>query len=115
MDVLVGPGPGLDAAILDLGDGRVLAVAEAPSFPAPGLPLEIMGGFTVHIGASDVAVTAVRPEYMTYALPLPGTSPESDAGIIIRSISDAAQSLGISIVGGHTGWYDAVNIPIVRE
>jgi hydrogenase maturation factor len=112
-DVLVGPGPGLDAAVLDLGDGRVMAVAEDPIFPAPKLSLDLMGWFTVHIGASDVAVTGVKPEYMTYTLLLPGSSPEEDARVLIRSISDTAESLGIAIVGGHTGWYDAVNMPIV--
>jgi hydrogenase maturation factor len=112
-DILIGPGPGLDAAILDLKDGRVMAVAEDPIFPAPGLPLDIMGRFTAHIGASDVAVTGVKPEYMTYTLLLPGSSPEKDAKTLIRSISDAAESLGIAILGGHTGWYEAVNIPIV--
>ncbi len=111
--VLVGPGAGLDAAIIDMGHGEIMAVAEDPIFPAPGLPLEIMGRFTVHIGASDVAVTGVKPEFMTYTLLLPGSSPESDARLLIRSISQTARELGITIVGGHTGWYDAVNIPIV--
>lgn len=111
--LIVGPGPGLDAAILDVGDGRVMAIAEDPIFPAPGLPLELMGWFTVHIGASDVAVTGVKPEYMTYTLLLPPGCPESDARNIITSISDTAKDLGISIVGGHTGWYGAVTMPIV--
>lgn len=111
--LLVGPGVGLDAAIVDLGGGRVMAVAEDPIFPAPGLPLEMMGRFTVHIGASDVAVTGVRPEYMTYTLLLPGETPESDARSLIESISATADDLGITIAGGHTGWYDAVNVPIV--
>ena len=111
--VLVGPGPGLDAAIIELDDGRVMAVAEDPIFPAPGLPLEIMGWFTVHIGASDVAVTGVVPAFMTYTLLLPGSAPESDATCLIRAISAAASDLGITIVGGHTGWYDAVTIPTV--
>jgi len=111
--VLIGPGPGLDAAILDLGDGRVMAIAEDPIFPAPGLPLDLMGWFTVHIGASDVAVTGIRPRFMTYTLLLPPTCPENDARTIIESISAAARELGISIVGGHTGWYDAVTIPTV--
>lgn len=111
--MLVGPGPGLDAAVLDLGDGRVMAVAEDPIFPAPGLPLDLMGWFTVHIGASDVAVTGVRPEFMTYTLLLPPTCPEDDARIIVTSISKAAAELCITIVGGHTGWYDAVTIPTV--
>jgi len=90
-----------------------MAVAEDPIFPAPGLPLDLMGWFTVHIGASDVAVTGVKPEYMTYTLLLPGSSPEQDAKTLIHSISDAAESLGIAIAGGHTGWYEAVNVPIV--
>jgi hydrogenase maturation factor len=111
--LIVAPGPGLDAAILDLEDGRVMAIAEDPIFPAPGLPLDLMGWFTVHIGASDVAVTGVRPQFMTYTLLLPPTCPESDAQTIVASISDAARELGICIVGGHTGWYDAVTIPTV--
>ncbi len=111
--IIVGPGPGLDAAILDLMDDRIMAVAEDPIFPAPGLPLAMLGWFTVHIGASDVAVTGVRPQFMTYTLLLPPTSPEEDARIIVTAISDAARELGISIVGGHTGWYDAVTIPTV--
>lgn len=111
--VILGPGPGRDAAVLDLSDGRVMAIAEDPIFPAPGLPLDIMGWFTVHIGASDVAVTGIRPQFMTYSLLLPPACPESDAKTIIVSISETARELGISIVGGHTGWYEAVTIPTV--
>ena len=111
--LLVGPGPGLDAAVLETSDGRVMAIAEDPIFPAPGLPLDIMGWFTVHIGASDVAVTGIKPEFMTYTLLLPPDCPEADGRTIITSISDAAKELGISIVGGHTGWYGAVTVPTV--
>lgn len=110
---LVGPGPGLDAAVLDIGDGKVMAIAEDPIFPAPGLPLSLLGWFTAHIGASDVAVTGVRPQYMTYSLLLPSQSTEAEAHEIITSISDAARDLGIAIVGGHTGWTDTVRIPII--
>ncbi|MDK2912956.1 MAG: hydrogenase expression/formation protein HypE [Methanolobus sp.] len=111
--LLVPPGPGLDAAVLGLKDGSVMAIAEDPIFPAPGLPLDLMGWFTVHIGASDVAVTGIDPQFMTYTLLLPPTCPDKDARTIIRSISSAAAELGICIAGGHTGWYDAVNIPTV--
>jgi hydrogenase maturation factor len=90
-----------------------MAVAEDPIFPAVGLPLETFGEFTVHIGASDVAVTGIRPQFMTYSLLLPPGFAEDDTRTIIRSISDAAEDLGISIVGGHTGWYGAANIPTI--
>lgn len=111
--LLVSPGPGLDAAVLELKDGSVMAIAEDPIFPAPGLPLDLMGWFTVHIGASDIAVTGIDPQFMTYTLLLPPDCPDKDAQTIIESISSAAAELGICIVGGHTGWYDAVNIPTV--
>lgn len=111
--ILVGAGPGLDAAVIDLGDGQVMAVAEDPIFPAPKLPLDLMGWFTVHIGASDVAVTGVKPEFMTYTLLMPPESSENEAKTIIHSISDAAKELNISIVGGHTGWYSTVVVPII--
>ena len=111
--LLVGPGPGLDAAILDMGDGRVMAIAEDPIFPAPGLPIETFGQFTVHIGASDVAVTGIRPQFMTYSLLLPPGYSEQDTRTIVSSVSDTASELGISIVGGHTGWYGAVALPTV--
>jgi len=111
--ILVGAGPGLDAAVLELGDGRVMVVAEDPIFPAPNLPLDLMGWFTVHIGASDVAVTGVKPEFMSYTLLMPPESSEEEARTIIASISDTAKELEISIVGGHTGWYSAVVVPIV--
>lgn len=111
--VIVGPGTGLDAAILDLGDGKVMAVAEDPIFPAVGLPLEVMGTFTVHIGASDVAVTGVKPSMMTYTLLLPPGFPEDETRKVILTISQTAEDLGITIAGGHTGWYGAVTLPIV--
>ena len=112
-DVLVGPGAGLDCAILKIAPGRYMALAEDPIFPAPGLPLSLMGWFTVHIGASDVAVSGVKPSHMSYTLLMPPASPEEEAEEIITSISSAAAELGIEIVGGHTGWYGAVVLPVV--
>jgi len=50
---------------------------------------------------------------MSYTLLLPRGCPEADARTVITSVSDAAVELGIVIVGGHTGWYDAVTLPIV--
>lgn len=111
--LIVGPGAGLDAAVISIGSGRVMAIAEDPIFPAPALPLGTFGWFAAHIGASDVAVTGVRPEFMTYSLLLPPGFPEEDTSLIIRSVSAAADELGISIAGGHTGWYGAVTIPVI--
>jgi hydrogenase maturation factor len=50
---------------------------------------------------------------MTYTLLMPGAASEDDARTLVGAISSAAKELGISILGGHTGWYDAVNVPTV--
>jgi hydrogenase expression/formation protein HypE len=111
--VLVPPMAGVDAGVIDLGGGRVLVVAEDPIFTLPRLPLETFGRFTVHIGASDVAVMGVRPRYMTYSLLLPPETSHGDIGRIVDSIHRAACDLGIAIVGGHTGHYPGFAAPTI--
>jgi hydrogenase maturation factor len=111
--VIVPPRSGIDAGVVDLGRGRVLVVAEDPIFTMPRLPLEMFGRFTVHIGASDVAVMGVRPRYMTYSLLLPPETPRDDLRRIIDAIHKAARDLGIAIVGGHTGYYPGFTAPTI--
>lgn len=111
--VLVPPMTGIDAAVVDLGRGRVLVVAEDPIFTMPRLPLEMFGRFTVHIGASDVAVMGVKPRYMTYSLLLPPETAREDIKRIIDAIHRAARGLGIAIVGGHTGYYPGFAAPTI--
>ena len=111
--VLVGPRTGVDAAVVDLGGGRCLVVAEDPIFPAVGLPLETFGWFTMHIGASDIAVMGIRPELATYSLLMPPGTPDADLETIVDSIHRAAVELGIAIIGGHTGYYPVVQAPII--
>jgi hydrogenase maturation factor len=111
--VIVPPMAGVDAGVIDLGGGKVLVVAEDPIFTMPRLPLETFGWFTVHIGASDVAVMGVKPRYMTYSLLLPPETGPGDFTRIVDSIHKAALDLGIAIVGGHTGFYPGFAAPTI--
>ena len=111
--VLVPPLTGVDAGVVDLGDGRVLVVAEDPIFTMPRLPLETFGRFTVHIGASDVAVMGVRPRYLTYTLLLPPETEAGAIGLLVDAIHRTARDLGIAIVGGHTGFYPGFTAPTI--
>ncbi|UNC91047.1 thiamine-phosphate synthase family protein [Candidatus Contubernalis alkaliaceticus] len=110
--VVIGPQMGVDAAILDVG-GRYMAVAEDPIFPGPTTSPDDFGWVTIHIGASDVAVMGIKPQFMTYSLLLPPGTPEDYITELIQSISKYAKELGITIVGGHTGYYSAVTVPII--
>jgi hydrogenase maturation factor len=111
--VLVPPQAGVDAGVVDLGGGKVLVVAEDPIFTMPRLPLATFGWFTVHIGASDVAVMGVKPRYMTYSLLLPPETDRQDFKTIVDSIHRTALDLGIAIVGGHTGFYPGFAAPTI--
>ena len=110
--VTVGPQNGVDAAVFEVG-GKTVVIAEDPIFPAVGLPLDTFGWFTVHIGASDVAVMGVRPELATYTLLMPPSTPDKDFETIVDSIHQAALDLDIAIIGGHTGYYPVVTVPII--
>ncbi len=111
-EVIVGPKMGVDAGIVRLGE-QYMAIAEDPIFPGLTTSPEDFGWITVHIGASDVAVMGIKPQFMTYSLLLPPRTGEDYIGRLVKSISENAKELGISIVGGHTGFYDAVNIPTI--
>jgi len=111
--VLVPPRTGIDAGVVDLGDGRVLIVAEDPIFAIPGQPPEMFGWYTVHIGASDVAVMGVPPRYMTYTLLMPPETTDMVFRAIVEAIHGAALDLGIAIVGGHTGYYPGFAAPTI--
>ncbi len=111
--VLVPPQTGVDAAVIDVGDGKVLIIAEDPILAIPGQPWEMFGWYTVHIGASDVAVMGVKPRYMTYSLLMPPETKDEDFRTIVDSIHRAALELDIAIVGGHTGYYPGFAAPTV--
>jgi len=111
--VIVPPLTGVDAGVIDIGNDKVLVIAEDPIFTIPGLPLEMFGWYTVHIGASDVAVMGIKPQYMTYTLLMPPETTEKDFKIIVDSIHQTAKDLKIAIVGGHTGYYPGFVAPTI--
>lgn len=111
--IIVPPKAGVDAGVIDLGNNTVLVVAEDPIFSIPAQPLEMFGWYTVHIGASDVAVMGVKPRYMCYTLLVPPGTEKADMEIIVDSIHRAALELDIAIVGGHTGYYPGIATPLI--
>lgn len=111
--VLVPPLTGVDAGVIDLGHNQVLVIAEDPILAIPGQPWEMFGWYTVHIGASDVAVMGVKPRYMTYSLLMPQETNDEDFKTIVDSIHRAALELDIAIVGGHTGYYPGFAAPTI--
>ena len=103
--VLIGPGEGLDNAVVSLpGGGRLVVTADPASF-IPKLGPELSAWLSVHLVGSDYTSSGAEPEFalFSYDFPVSMTAPEREA--YARGVGAACRELGVSIVGGHTGSY----------
>jgi hydrogenase maturation factor len=107
--VIVGPTVGEDAAVIDLGDGRVLVVHADPITSA----VEYIGWLAVHIASNDIAVRGVRPRWLLSVLYLPETSGISLIDKITSQIDAAAKEIGAMIVGGHSEYTPKLERPLI--
>jgi hydrogenase maturation factor len=107
--VLIGPGVGRDAAVIDFGDRLLVAKTDPITFAA-----DQIGWYAVHVNANDVATTGARPRWFlaTVLLPETGTG-EGLARTIFRQMHEACEGLGVSLCGGHTEVTLGIDRPIV--
>jgi len=107
--LVVGPRPGEDAAVIDVGD-RLLVVAADPITFAT----DRIGSYAVHVNANDVAVLGARPRWFVAVLLLPeATATAAMADAIMADVADACDALGVSVAGGHTEISVGLDRPIL--
>lgn len=107
--VLVGPGIGRDAAVIDAGGPRLLIAKSDPITFAT----ELIGWYAVHVNANDIACTGGKPTWFLATALLPEGCPRSLPGEILGQMTDACNALGIELVGGHTEVTYGLDRPIV--
>jgi len=110
--VILGPQHGVDFGVVQIGDFVMVSSAD-PVYIAPALGWERAAWFALHILASDVAVSGVRPRYLSIDLNLPPEMTEDILEEIWDTIHREAEKLGIAIVSGHTARYAGCNYPMV--
>jgi len=106
-NVLVGPGIGLDAAVVKFTD-RYLAVTSDPIT----LAADLLAYYCVHVNANDLAVMGAQPQFMTVVCLVPPRSYEFIKNIN-RDLLRASRNLNVTIIGGHTEITSAVNSPVM--
>jgi len=111
--VIVGPGVGLDNAVLAVGGGRVMVVTADPLSIIPSIGMEESAWLTVHELASDLTTSAVRPQFAVLDFNLPPSLRMREFERYARAVGEECGRLGISIVGGHTGRYPGSDYSIV--
>lgn len=106
--LLIGPGIGRDAAVIDLGDRALVLTSDPVSFTA-----ERAGWYAVHVSANDVACLGAEPRWFLATILLPLTSDEDDVAAIFADLRAACDAVGAILVGGHTEVTSAVAQVIV--
>ena len=107
-DVLVGPKAGEDSAVIDFGE----FVAVMSTDPITGVK-EGMGSLAVNVACNDIAANGAHPIGIQQALLVPPATTQEEIVAIVEDINDAAQELGIDVLGGHTEVTDIVKQPLV--
>ncbi len=107
--VLLGPGIGLDCAVLDFGEICLVLKTEPITFAS-----EEIGWYAVQIAANDIATTGARPAWAMFTVLLPErkTSEESVTALS-KQVTDACRAAGITLIGGHTEVTHGLDRPII--
>jgi len=96
--VIVGPGIGRDAAILDLGDRYLVAKTDPITYAT-----DEIGWYAVHVNANDVACCGATPRWFLVTVLLPAAEASQElAERIFKQVAEACRQLGIAWCGGHT-------------
>jgi hydrogenase expression/formation protein HypE len=96
--LIVGPQIGEDAAVLDMGDRYLVVKSDPVTFAT-----EEIGRYVVHVNANDIATMGASPRWLLLTLLLPeGATSRALVEAIMGQASQACQSLGITLCGGHT-------------
>ena len=106
--VLVGPGIGLDCAVVDTGERLTVYKSDPISFAT-----DQIGFYLVQVNANDIATTGARPCWLLVTLLLPEQKTAADLPeTIMTQIHDACRDLGVSVIGGHTEITAGLDRPI---
>ena len=108
-EVVVGPGLGEDAALIEWGDEPYLVVASDPVVGAS----HGAGRLLAHINANDVACKGGEPAWFMAALIVPASSGVEYVRLVMEEIHDACFALNIAVVGGHTELTDRYDHPVL--
>jgi hydrogenase maturation factor len=96
--IVVGPGVGEDAVVLDMGEHYLVAKTDPITFAT-----DEIGWYVVNVNANDVASMGATPSWLLITLLLPeGASDEARVEAIFAEVHRACETLGITLCGGHT-------------
>ncbi len=106
--VVLGPGIGVDCAVVRTGDGLLVCKCDPITFVTRDL-----GHYLVQVNANDLATTGATPRWLMATLLLPeGQADRAMVDGIMGQITRACEEMGAVLVGGHTEITHGLDRPI---
>ena len=107
--LLVPPGIGEDAAVIDFGDRCLVAKTDPITFAT-----DAIGWYAVHVNANDIATMGAQPRFFLATIIIPEQMATAELiESIFASIHAAAGELGVTVCGGHTEITHGIDRPLV--
>jgi len=107
--VVVGPGIGVDCAVVDMGSTLWVIKSDPITFAT-----DQIGWYLVQVNTNDLATTGAVPRWLTITLLLPENSATDDlVNQIAGQVSQASLEKGITVIGGHTEITTGIDRPIL--
>jgi hydrogenase expression/formation protein HypE len=107
-DVILGAAFGEDVALTRVGDDVLISHVD-PIVGAIGN----IGWLAVHVACNDVATSGAPPRWILLLVLVPTVGDEDLLEQIMRDANRAAEEIGVSIIGGHTGYTSGLSRPLV--
>jgi len=103
------PGPGLDCAVVDLGDRLLVLKSDPITFATDDI-----GWYLVQVNANDLATTGAVPRWLLLTMLLPeGATTPALVDEWTEQVYTACHHLGIDVIGGHTEVTHGLSRPIL--
>jgi hydrogenase expression/formation protein HypE len=94
--------------VIEMGDRLLVLKTDPVTFAS-----DAIGWYAVQVNANDIATSAAIPRWLLVTCLLPPGTEESDVEDVARQLIDACNTLGISLVGGHTEITHGIDHPIL--
>lgn len=107
-DVILGSVFGEDVSLTRVQDGILVSHLD----PIVGAVQDI-GWLAVHVACNDVATSGARPRWILLLALVPGQEEEAMLARIMQDVARAAAEIGVSVIGGHTGYSANLSRPLV--
>jgi hydrogenase maturation factor len=103
------------SVLLDYGLTKIEGNVVVASDPVLGVPLQFYGFFAVHYSATDVAMAWATPQYLSIGVYYPPNTEEEWLTATMKQLGHEAEQLNLKVIGGHTGGYDGLQIPLIAS